>query len=114
MRSPLPWDLEGGPGIEMDLWQSQRDSKMISYLPVYWALDYRPMRRYPRAFLSGRFGFDLMGQEGDDTLAGRSYYALGIGWLTGTDQPRSLLWELLYSRMQGAFPGVALSVGYRF
>jgi hypothetical protein len=114
MRSPLPWGLEGGPGLEVDLWQSQRDSNVISFLPIYWALDYRPIRRYPNAFLSGRFGFDILGQEGDDTLAGRSYYALGIGLVTHSDRPKKLLWELSYSRMQGAFPGVAFSVGSRF
>lgn len=114
MRSALPWGLEGGPGVEVDLWQSQTDSNIFSYLPVYWALDYRPVRRYQNAFVSGRFGFDILGQEGDDTLASRSYYALGIGLVTGADRPRNLVWELIYSRIQGAFTGVAFSVGYRF
>jgi hypothetical protein len=114
MRSPLPWHLDGGPGFELDLWQSQDNGSVISFLPVYWAVEYHPIRRFPNTLLSGRFGFDLLGQEGDDTLASRSYYALGIGLVTHTDQPKKLLWEILYSRVRGAFPGVGLSVGYRF
>lgn len=114
MRSPLPWGIEGGPGLELDLWQSQDDGNVVSFLPVYWALQYHPVRRFSNAFLSGRFGFDVLGQEGDDTLASRSYYALGIGLITHRDRPKQLQWEILYSRMRGAFPGVGLSVGYRF
>ena len=114
MRSPLPWELEGGPGFELDLWQSQGGGNVFSFLPVYWALEYRPVRRWSNAFLSGRFGFDVLGQEGDDTLASRSYYALGIGLITHRDRPKNLVWEILYSRMRGAFPGIGLSVGYRF
>jgi hypothetical protein len=114
MRSPLPWGLDGGPGLEVDLWQSQRGQDVVNFLPVYWALEYHPVRRYPNTFLSGRFGFDLLGQEGDDTLASRSYYALGFGLTTRADRPQKLVWEILYSRMRGAFPGVGLSVGYRF
>ncbi|MEW6681551.1 MAG: hypothetical protein AB1451_01305 [Nitrospirota bacterium] len=114
MRSPLPWELEGGPGFELDFWQGQDSGNVFSYLPVYWVLEYHPVDRYPKAFLSGRFGFDTFGQEGDDTLASRMYYALGIGLNTHLDGPKILQWEILYSRMRGAFPGIGLSVGYRF
>lgn len=114
MRSPMPWGLVGGPGLELDLWQSQRDGSVVSFLPVYWALEYYPARRFSNAFLSGRFGFDVLGQEGDDTLASRNYYAVGIGLITHRDRPKKVQWEILYSRMRGAFPGIGLSVGYRF
>ncbi len=114
MRSGLPWGLEGGPGLEVDVLQSQRGSSFLSFLPVYWAIEYRPVKRLTNAFLSARLGFDLLNQEGDDTLASRNFYALGIGLLTRTDRPKNLQWELLYSRVRGAFPGVGVSVGYRF
>jgi hypothetical protein len=114
MRSPLPWGLEGGPGVEVDILQTQRGSNMFSYLPIYWAIEYRPVKRFTNAFLSARLGWDLLGQEGDDTLASRNFYAFGVGLITRTDRPNPLQWELLYSRMRGSFPGVALSVGYRF
>ncbi len=114
MRSPLPWGLEGGPGVEVDILQSQRGSNMFSYLPIYWAIEYRPVKRFTNAFLSARLGWDMLGQEGDDTLASRNFYALGVGLITRTDRPKPLQWEILYSRMRGSFPGVGLSVGYRF
>lgn len=113
-RSAMPWGLQGGPGLEVDLFQTQRGSSVFSYLPVYWAIEYRPVKRLPHAFLSARVGWDLLGQEGDDTLASRGFYAFGIGLITRADRPKPLQWEILYSRMRGAFPGIGLSVGYRF
>jgi hypothetical protein len=114
MRSPLPYELLGGPGIEVDFFQSQVNSKALSFIPVYWAVEYRPMRKYPDAFVAGRLGFDLLGQEGDDTMASRNYYAVSLGMLTRANRPKALQWELTYSRMRGAFPGIGLSVGLRY
>jgi hypothetical protein len=114
MRSPLPWDLLGGPGIELDLFQSQGDSNAVSFLPVYWGVEYRALKRFPNLFLAGRLGFDMLGQEGDDTMASRTFYAASLGLVTRVDRPKALQWELIYSRMRGAFPGIGLSVGYRY
>jgi hypothetical protein len=114
MRSPLPYKLLGGPGIEVDLFQSQTNSKALSFIPVYWAVEYRPVRNYPDAFIAGRLGFDLLGQEGDDTLASRNYYAVSLGVVTRVNRPKALQWELTYSRMRGAYPGIGLSVGLRY
>jgi hypothetical protein len=114
MRSALPYNLLGGPGIELDLFQSQVNSKALSFLPVYWAVESRPSRRFPDAFIAGRLGFDILNQAGDDTLASRNYYALSIGLLTRLNRPKALQWELIYSRMRGAYPGIGLSVGYRY
>ncbi|MFZ5875602.1 MAG: hypothetical protein ACOYXU_04240 [Nitrospirota bacterium] len=114
MRSPLPYELLGGPGIEIDLFQSQANSKTLSFIPVYWAVEYRPMRKYPDAYMAGRLGFDTLGQAGDDTLASRNYYAVSVGMLTRVDRPKALQWELTYSRMRGAYPGIAISVGLRY
>jgi hypothetical protein len=114
MRSPMAWDLLGGPGIEFDLFQSQIDSNYLSFVPVYWAVESRPLKRFPNAFVAGRLGFDLHGQAGDDTMASRNFYALSVGLVTGLDHANALQWELIYSRMRGAYPGIALSLGYRF
>lgn len=114
MRSPLPWDLLGGPGIELDLFQSQSDSNAVSFLPVYWGVEYRALKRFPNAFLTGRLGFDMLGQEGDDTMASRTFYAASLGLVTHLDRAKAMQWELIYSRMRGAFPGIAISVGYRY
>ncbi|MFZ5863136.1 MAG: hypothetical protein ACOYXR_09895 [Nitrospirota bacterium] len=114
MRAPLPYDLLGGPGIDLDLFQSQADSNAFSFLPVYWAVESRPVKRFPDMFVAGRLGFDLHGQSGDDTLASRNYYALSVGRVTRLDRPKALHWELIYSRMRGAYPGIGMSVGYRF
>lgn len=110
----MPWGLQGGPGLEVDLFQTQRGSSVLSFLPVYWAIEYRPAKRFTHAFLSARVGWDLLGQEGDDTLASRGFYAFGVGLITRAERPRPLQWEILYSRIRGAFPGVGVSVGYRF
>lgn len=114
MRSPLPWDLLGGPGIELDLFQSQSDSNAVSFLPVYWGVEYRALKRFPNAFLAGRLGFDMLGQEGDDTMASRTFYAASLGLVTHLDRAKAMQWELIYSRMRGAFPGIGISVGYRY
>jgi hypothetical protein len=114
MRSTLPYTLLGGPGIELDLFQSQANAKALSFFPVYWAVESRPARRFPDAFIAGRLGFDILNQAGDDTLASRNYYALSVGLVTRLDRPKALQWELIYSRMRGAYPGIGFSVGYRY
>lgn len=114
MRSPLPYDLLGGPGIELHLFESQADTNVFSFLPVYWAAESRPLKRFPDIFFGARLGFDLHGQAGDDTLASRNYYAVSLGRVTRLNQAKALHWELVYSRMRGAYPGVAFSVGYRY
>lgn len=114
MTSPYRKKGYIGLGIEFQMLQSQTDSAILSYLPVYWVARWHPLASYPAPYLTGRFGFDLVGQEGDDTLASRNYYAVGFGLIRHAERARSLQIELLYSRDQGAFTGFGLGVGYLY
>ncbi|OGW64054.1 MAG: hypothetical protein A2638_06565 [Nitrospirae bacterium RIFCSPHIGHO2_01_FULL_66_17] len=122
MTSPYREKGYVGLGIELQMFQSQTDSAILSYLPVYWVARWHPLAAYPAPYLTGRFGFDLVGQEGDDTLASRNYYAVGLGLIrhverhqqAAAERARSLQIELLYSRDQGAFTGFGIGVGYLY
>jgi hypothetical protein len=114
MTSPYREKGYIGLGIEFQMFQSQTDSAILSYLPVYWVARWHPLASHPAPYLTGRFGFDLLGQEGDDTLASRNYYAVGLGLIRHAERARSLQIELLYSRDQGAFTGFGIGVGYLF
>ena len=114
MTSPYRKHGRIGLGIEFQLLQSQTDSAILSYLPVYWVARWHPLAAHPAPYLTGRFGFDLMGQEGDDTLASRNYYAVGLGLIRHPERAKSLQIELLYSRDQGAFTGFGIGVGYLY
>ncbi len=114
MTSPYREQGRIGLGIEFQMLQSQTDSAILSYLPVYWVARWHPLASHPAPYLTGRFGFDLLGQEGDDTLASRNYYAVGLGLIRHAERARSLQIELLYSRDQGAFTGFGIGVGYLY
>jgi hypothetical protein len=114
MTSPYRENGYVGLGIEFQMLQSQTDSAILSYLPVYWVARWHPLASHPAPYLTGRFGFDLLGQEGDDTLASRNYYAVGLGLIRHAERARSLQIELLYSRDQGAFTGLGIGVGYLY
>jgi hypothetical protein len=114
MTSPYREKGYIGLGIEFQMFQSQTDSAILSYLPVYWVARWHPLASHPAPYLTGRFGFDLLGQEGDDTLASRNYYAVGLGLIRHAERARSLQIELLYSRDQGAFTGFGIGVGYLY
>ena len=114
MMSPYSERLDAGLGIEFQLLQSQRKSSILSFMPIYWVVRLRPLLRYPAHYVTARLGFDLLGQDGDDTLAERNYYAIGIGLIRHPERAKSVQIELLYSRDQGSFPGVGLSAGFLF
>jgi hypothetical protein len=103
-----------GPGLELQTFQAQRDSSILSFMPIYWVARVRPLLRYPAGYITARLGFDLLGQEEDDTLGGRGYYGIGIGWISQSENPKRLQVELLYSRDRGEFPGIGLAVGYLY
>jgi len=114
MMSPYSERLDAGLGIEFQLLQSQRESSVLSFMPIYWVVRLRPLLRYPAPYVTARLGFDFLGQEGDDTLAERNYYAIGIGLIRHPERAKSLQLELLYSRDQGSFPGIGISAGFLF
>lgn len=114
IMSPVRKRLDVGLGLELLFLQAQNDSDVLSFLPVFWVGHYHPLARYRPAYLTARLGFDLLGQSGNDTLAERNYYGVGIGLIPHPDRPRSLQWEVLYSRMRGSYPGIAVSAGVRF
>ncbi len=114
MTSPYSERLDAGLGIETQLFQSQRESSILSFMPIYWVARLRPLLRYPNHYLTARLGFDLLGQDGDDTLAERNYYAIGIGLIRHPERAKSFQVELLYSRDRGSFPGVGISAGFLF
>ena len=112
--SPYSERLDAGLGIEFQLLQSQRESSVLSFMPIYWVVRLRPLLRYPAHYVTARLGFDFLGQDGDDTLAERNYFAVGIGLIRHPERAKSIQIELLYSRDQGSFPGVGISAGFLF
>lgn len=114
VASPIRRPLDVGIGVELHTFQAQTDSAIFSFMPVYWLARYHALPRYRPAYLTAKVGFDLLGQQGDDTMSARQYYGIGVGLIPHSERAKSFHLELLYSRIRGSFPGIALSAGIFF
>lgn len=114
VASPFRRSLDVGIGVELHTFQAQTDSAIFTFMPVYWLGRYHALPRYRPAYLTAKLGFDLLGQQGDDTMSARQYYGIGVGLIPHSERAKSFHLELLYSRIRGSFPGIALSAGIFF